>query len=127
MRQHEVERGIRERQRHAVGQREMQVPHAALVPEPHARVLEAFGGIDAHDRHGLLGERERHPAAAAARIEHAAADRDAGPLEKRDDFRAAVVLEQRVVVLRSKPYVGVRLDGALVNPAHLLPWSLSGK
>ncbi len=46
-------------------------------------------------------------------------DRDAGALQKRDDLGAAVVLEQRVVVLGAEPQVGVRLDGALVNPAHV--------
>ncbi len=42
-------------------------------------------------------------------------DGDAGALEKRDHLRAAVVLEQRVVVFGAEAEVGVRLDGALVN------------
>ena len=44
-----------------------------------------------------------------------------GALEKRDDLRAPVVLEQRVVVFGAEPQVGVRLDGALVNRAHARP------
>ena len=43
---------------------------------------------------------------------------DAGALEERDHLRAAVVLEQGVVVFGAEPQVGVRLDGALVNGAH---------
>ena len=107
-----------ERQSHAVGQREGQVRDAALAAEPHAGVLEPVRGIDADDERGLLGERQRHAAAAAAGVEHAAAHGYAGSLEKRDDLRAAVVLEQRVVVFGAEAEVGVRLDGAFVNPSH---------
>ena len=67
---------------------------------------------------GLFRERQRHAAAAAAGVEHAAADRHAGALEKRDDLGAAVVLEQRVVVFGTEPQVRVRLDGAFVNLSH---------
>ena len=91
---------------------------AALAAEPDAGVLEPIGGIDADDQRGFFGERQRHAAAAAAGVEHAAAHGDAGPLEKRDDLGAAVVLEQRVVVFGAEAQVGVRLDGALVNAAH---------
>ncbi len=79
---------------------------------------KALDGIDADDGSRLLGERQRHAAAAAAGVEHAAADRDAGALEKCDHLGAAVVLEQRVVVLGPEPEVRVRLDGALVNRSH---------
>ena len=75
VRQHQIERAVLERQRHAVGQREVEVPHAALAAQPHAGVRKALGGIDADDRSGLFGERKRHPAAAASGVEHASADR----------------------------------------------------
>ena len=88
---------------------------AALAAEPDAGVLEPIGGIDADDQRRFFGQRQRHAAAAAAGVEHAAAHRDAGALEERDDLGAAVVLEQRVVVFGPEPEVGVRLDGALVN------------
>jgi hypothetical protein len=84
----------------------------------YSRVLEALGRIDADDLVGLFSERQRHPAAAAAGVEHASADRHAGPFEKRDHLGAAVVLEQRVIVLGSESQVRVRLDGALVNVVH---------
>ena len=42
---------------------------------------------------------------ATAGVEHAAAERDAGALEKRDDLGAPVILEQCVVVLGAKPPV----------------------
>ena len=87
-------------------------------PEPHAGVLEPLRGIDADDERGLFGKRERHAAAAAAGVEHSPAHGDAGALEERDDLGAAVVLEQRVVVFGAEAEVGVRLDGALVNPSH---------
>ena len=118
VRQHQVERAVAERQVHAVGQGEGQVARLALAAEPDAGVLEPIGGIDADDERRLFRERQRHAAAAAAGVEHAAAHRDAGALEERDHLRAAVVLEQRVVVLGPEPQVGVRLDGALVNRAH---------
>ena len=105
-------------QEHPVGQREREVALFPFPAEPDAGVLEPFRGIDPHDEVGFFRERERHPAAAAAGIEHAPADLDAGALEKRDDLRAAVVLEQGIVVLGPEPQVGVRLDGALVNCAH---------
>ena len=89
-----------------------------LPPEPHARILEAFRRVDPHHHRGLFGERERHPAAAAAGVEHPAAHRHPRALEKRDHLRASVILEERVIVLRSEPQVRVRLDGAFVNPAH---------
>ena len=54
-------------------------------------------------------------------VEHAAADGHPRALEKRDDLRAPVVLEQRVVVFGAKPQVRVRLDRAVVNPAHARP------
>ena len=63
----------------------------------------------------LFGERQRHAAAAAAGVEDPPAQRDAGPLEERDDLGAAVILEQRVVVFGPEPEVRVRLDGAFVN------------
>ena len=74
--------------------------------------------IDADDKCGFLRQRQRHPAAAAAGVEHPPAHSDASPLEEGDDLGAAVVLEQRVIVLGSEPQVGMRLDGALVNASH---------
>ena len=95
------------------------LPQAALAAEPDARVAgTGRSGSMPTTSAGFLGERQRHAAAAAAGVEHAAAHRHAGALEKRDDLGAAVVLEQRVVVFGAEPQVGVRLDGALVNRAH---------
>ena len=67
---------------------------------------------------GLFRQRQRHAAAAATGVEHAAAHGDAGPLEKRDHLRAPVVLEERVVVFGAESKVRVRLDGAFVNVSH---------
>ena len=67
---------------------------------------------------GFFGERQRHAAAAAAGVENAPGQRHAGAIEEGDHLRAAVVLEQRVVVLGPEAEVGVRLDGAFVNLAH---------
>ena len=94
------------------------LPDAALARQPHARVAEPVDRIDPHDLARFFRQRQRHAAAAAAGVEHAAAHRDAGALEERDDLGAAVVLEQGVVVFGAKAQVGVRLDGALVNRAH---------
>ena len=121
VRQHEVERAVGKRQGHAVGEGEVQVAQAALAAEANARILEPLGRIDPDHRHGFLRERQRHAAPAAARVEHAAADGHPRALEKRDDLRAPVVLEQRVVVFGAKPQVRVRFDRAVVNPAHARP------
>ena len=86
--------------------------------EPDAGVAEPVDRVDAHHLARFFRERERHAAAAAAGVEHAAAHGDAGALQERDHLGAAVVLEQRVIVFRAETQVGVRLDGALVNGAH---------
>jgi hypothetical protein len=96
----------------------MQVAQAALAAEPHAGILKAFGGIDPDDRVGLFGKRQRHPASPAAGVEHATTDRHARAFEKRDHFRAAVVLEERVIVFGTETQIRVRLDGAFVNLSH---------
>ena len=118
VRQHHVERAIAEGQVHTVGQGEGEVAAVPLAAEPDAGVLEPIRGIDADDERRLFRERQWHPAAAAAGVEHPPTNRDAGALEEGDHLRAPVILEQRVVVLGSEPQVGVRLDGALVNTAH---------
>ena len=111
----------RERQRHAVGPRESaDSSQAALAAEPHAGLAEPIDRIDADDLARVLGQRQRHAAAAAAGVEHAAADGDARALEKRDHLGAPVVLEQRVVVLGAEPAVGVRLDEVFSNLAHAI-------
>ena len=97
---------------------EVEVPHAALATQPDAGVREALDRVDADDRASLFGERQRHAAAAASGVEHAATNRHAGALEKGNDLGAAVILEQRIVVFGPEPEVRVRLDGALVNRAH---------
>ena len=107
--------------RHAVGEREVQVAQAALAAEANARILEPLGRIDPDHGRCFLRERQRHAAPAAAGVEHAAADGHPRALEKRDDLRAPVVLEQRVVVFGAKPQVRVRFDRAVVNPAHARP------
>src|SRR5262249_25430266 len=102
----------------AVGEREVQMRQATLAGQTDARVAEAVEGIDADDLARFLGERERHPAAAAPGVEHAAADRDAGTFAKPDDLRAPVILAQGVILFQTEPLIGVRLDGAVVNEAH---------
>ena len=67
----------------------------------------------------MFGQRKRHATAAASGVEHAPGNRDAGPLEKRENLRAAVVLEQRVVVLGSESTIGVRFDQIVSDFAHL--------
>jgi hypothetical protein len=105
-------------QRHAVGEGEVQVVQPALAAEHDSRAVETRERVDPDRRARLLGQRERHASAAAAGVEHAAADCHARALQERDDLRAAVVLEQRVIVLGAEPNVRVRLDGALVNASH---------
>ena len=114
-----------ERQRHAVGQREVQVAHAALAAEPRAGVLEPRRQVDADDRRASSANDSGMPPPPQPASRTRPRNRHAGLLEERDDLRAAVVLEQRVVVLRPEPEVGVRLDGAFVNPAHAR--SIGGK
>ena len=97
---------------------ESEAGEAALAPEHDAGVAEPIDRIDADHLVGVLGQRQRHAAAAAAGVEHAAADRHAGALEKRDDLRAPVVLEERVVVFGPEPLVGVGLDEVGPNLAH---------
>ena len=45
-------------------------------------------------------------------------DFDAGAIEEREHLRAAVVLEQRVVVLRAEATVAVGPNGLVVNLSH---------
>jgi hypothetical protein len=118
VRQHEIEGAVAERQGHAVGEREVEMGERALARQAHAGVAEAVEGIDAHHLPRLLGQRQRHAAAAAAGVEHTAGHADARALEEREDLRAAVVLEQRVVVFGAEPLIRVRLDGAFVNDPH---------
>ncbi len=54
MRQDEIERATRERQRHAVGLKEMQSRQAPLARETRARLAESIDGIDADDFLGML-------------------------------------------------------------------------
>jgi hypothetical protein len=56
VRQHEIERPFRKRQRHAVRQSEVQIAHATLAREPDRRVTESIEGIDAHDVARLFGQ-----------------------------------------------------------------------
>ena len=67
------------------------VPHAPFCGQA-ARRRPGTGpiGIDADDDARLFGERQRHAAAAAAGVEHAAANGHAGALEERDHLGAAV-------------------------------------
>ncbi len=99
VREHEIEGSGGEGQRHAVGEGEVQVRQPALAAEPDASRLEALRRIDADDEVGLLGEGERHAAAAAAGVEDAAVQNHSRPVEEGQDLGAAVVLEERVVVL----------------------------
>ena len=46
VRQHEIERGCRERQRHAVGAREADVPEPALARELHPGIAEPVERVD---------------------------------------------------------------------------------
>ena len=78
-----------------------------LAGQPGARVAEAIDQVDGDHRGGLLGERQRHPAAAAAHVEDPALEAHTGLVEEREDLGAAEVLEQRVVVLRAEAEVGV--------------------
>ena len=96
----------------------MQIRQPALASEADAGLLKALGWIDADDQRGFFGQRQRHAAAAAAGVEDASGQRHPGPIEERDHLRAAVVLEQRVIVLGAEAEVGVRLDGAFVNLSH---------
>ena len=96
----------------------MQVAKAALARQAGAGVAEPVERVDADDRAGFLRERQRHAAAAAPGVEDPAAHSHPGALEERDHLRAAVILEQGVVVFGAEPQVGVRLDGAFVNDAH---------
>ena len=56
VRQHEVERLVGERQEHAVGEREREIPKAALAPEPDPGVLEPIRRIAPHNQRRLLRE-----------------------------------------------------------------------
>ena len=110
---------VAERQRHAVGQREVQVARCrargrAARRRPGTGRAGSMPTTDAASSASDSGiPPPPQPASSTRpRIVHA------GALEERDHLRAAVVLEQRVVVLGAEPQVGVRLDGALVNPAH---------
>ena len=75
MREDEVERAAGEGQRHAVRAEEVQAGEAALAPEHDAGVAESIDRIDADHLIGVLGQRQRHAAAATAGVEHAAAER----------------------------------------------------
>jgi hypothetical protein len=119
VREDQIEHAGPERQRHAVGEREVQVGETALAAEPYAGLVEARRRIDPDHRLRLLGERQWHAAAAAAGIEHTPAHGHSRPLEKRDDLGAAVILEQRVVVFGAEPEIRMRLDGALVDCTHV--------
>ena len=118
VREDEVEGAARERQRHAVRPEKVQAGEPALASEHDAGVAESIDRIDADHLVGVLRKRQRHAAAATAGVEHAAAERHAGALEKCDDFRTPVVLEERVVVFGPEPLVGVGLDEVGPNLAH---------
>ena len=93
VRQDEVEGSFSERQRHAVGHREVHVGQAAVAGKADPGVAEPVDRVDRDDRAGFLGKRERHASAAAAGVQDPSANRDAGAIEKRNHFGAAVVLE----------------------------------
>jgi hypothetical protein len=88
----------------------VQVREALLARQHAPGVAEPIDRIDADDERRMLGQGERHPAAPAAGVEDPATDPDAGPVEHRQHLRAAVVLEQGVIVLGTKSPVGVGLD-----------------
>src|SRR5699024_6359705 len=96
VREHEVERTARKGKSHTVCQREMEIVEPSLAAETDSGILKPFRWIDADHGIRLLGERQRHPAAAASGIEYAAAHGDAGPLQKSNHLGAPVVLEERV-------------------------------
>ena len=81
---------IAKRQRHAVGQGEVQVAAArARAPSRTPASRNAVDRIDADDEVRLFGERQRHAAAAAAGVEHAAA-RSATPARSRNAMTFAL-------------------------------------
>jgi hypothetical protein len=118
VRQDQVECFVLEGQRHAVRQSEAQITDAALARQPDAGVAEPVDRIDPHHFARFFSQRQRHSAAAASGVEHAAGKTDTGALQERDHLGAPVVLEQRVVVFGAESQVGVRLDGAFVNGPH---------
>lgn len=118
MREDEVETVRAERQGHAVGTGEAQVRQLSLSREPDAGLAEPIDGVDADDQARMLGERQRHAAAAASGVEDAAVDGDASALEEREHLRAAVVSNSVQWVLGSEASVGVCLDEVVSNLAH---------
>ena len=118
VREHEIERSRRERERHAIGQREVKISELPLASKPRARILKALCRIDPNDPIDFFGKRQWHTAAAAARVEYPAAHGDARSIEESDDLSAPVILKERVVVLGTETKVRVRLDGAFVNLSH---------
>ena len=105
-------------QRLAVGLEEPEVAERPFARERDAGLAEAVDEIDADDKVRFFGERERHAAPAAARVEHAPADPAAHAVEMREDLGAAVVLEERVVVLGPETAVSVLLDQGVIDNAH---------
>ena len=61
------------RQRHAVGAQKCRLRSPRSRPSRDARLAEPIDRIDADDFVGVFGERQRHAAAAASGVEHAAA------------------------------------------------------